>query len=54
LSLERVIKALIGLGLLRLDAEVYVYLAKKCPQTNDDRARILIWTHMWLSPKNVK
>lgn len=31
LSLERVIKALIGLGLSRLDAEVYVYLAKKGP-----------------------
>lgn len=29
MSLERVIKALIGLGLSRLDAEVYVYLAKK-------------------------
>ena len=29
MSLERIIKALIGLGLSRVDAEVYVYLAKK-------------------------
>ena len=29
MSLEQIIKALIGLGLSRLDAEVYVYLAKK-------------------------
>jgi len=33
MSLERVIKALIGLGLIRIDAEVYVYIAKKGPQT---------------------
>jgi sugar-specific transcriptional regulator TrmB len=31
LSLERVIKALIDLGLSRADAKVYVYLAKKGP-----------------------
>lgn len=31
MSLERVINALIGLGLSRTDAEVYVYLAKKGP-----------------------
>ena len=31
MSLERVIKTLIGLGLSRVDAEVYVYLAKKGP-----------------------
>ncbi|MFX1301032.1 MAG: helix-turn-helix domain-containing protein [Promethearchaeota archaeon] len=31
MSLERVIKALIGLGLSRSDAEIYVYLAKKGP-----------------------
>lgn len=29
MSLERVIKALIGLGLSRVDAGVYIYLAKK-------------------------
>ena len=31
MSLERVINALIDLGLSRVDAEVYVYLAKKGP-----------------------
>ena len=41
MSLERVIKALIGLGLSRSDAEVYVYLAKKGPQTVVDLARAL-------------
>ena len=33
MSLERVIKALIGLGLSRADAEIYVYVAKKETQT---------------------
>jgi len=41
LSLERVIKALIGLGLSRVDAEVYVYLAKKGPQEVMDLAKAL-------------
>jgi len=36
LSLERVIKALTGLGLSRLDAELYVYITKKGPQKIDD------------------
>jgi len=36
-----VIKALIGLGLTRLDAEVYVYLAKKGPQEVMDLAKAL-------------
>lgn len=31
LSLERVVKALVDLGLPRIDAEVYVHLAKKWP-----------------------
>jgi len=31
LSLERIIKTLEGFGLKRIDAEVYVYLAKKGP-----------------------
>ena len=35
------IKALIGLGLTRLDAEVYVYLAKKGPQEVVDLAKAL-------------
>ena len=33
MSLERVIKALVSLGLSRVDAEVYVYTAKKGPQS---------------------
>ena len=33
MSLERVIKALVSLGLSRLDAEVYVYTAKKDSQS---------------------
>jgi predicted transcriptional regulator len=41
MSLERVIKALIGLGLTRSDAEVYVYLAKKGPQEVMDLAKAL-------------
>jgi sugar-specific transcriptional regulator TrmB len=41
LSLELIIKALIGLGLSRSDAEVYVYLAKKGPQKTVDLAEAL-------------
>ena len=41
MSLERVIKALVSLGLSRLDAEVYVYLAKKGPQEVMDLAKAL-------------
>ena len=32
MSLERIIKALVNLGLSRIDAEIYVYLANKPPQ----------------------
>jgi sugar-specific transcriptional regulator TrmB len=38
LSLERVLRTLEGFGLKRLDAEVYVYLAKKGPQKGKDLA----------------
>ncbi len=41
MSFERVIKALISLGLSRSDAEVYVYLAKKGPQTAVNLAKAL-------------
>lgn len=41
MSLERVIKALINLGLSRLDAEVYVYIAKKEKQKELDLTRSL-------------
>jgi len=36
LSLERIIKALTGLGLSRLDAELYVYVTKKGEQKIDE------------------
>lgn len=43
LSLERVTRALVDLGLSRLDAEVYVYLAKKqaCKQKVVDLAKAM-------------
>ena len=41
MSLERLIKALIGLGLTRIDAEVYVILAKKGQQTVVDLAKAM-------------
>jgi sugar-specific transcriptional regulator TrmB len=41
LSLERVLRALEDLGLERVDAEVYVYLAKKGPQKGLDVAGAL-------------
>jgi len=36
MSLERIINTLQGFGLKRVDAEVYVYLAKKGPQKGAD------------------
>ncbi len=50
MSLERVIKALVGLGLTRSDAEVYVYLAKKGPQKVVDLARALNITRQKIHP----
>ena len=41
MSLERVIQALVGLGLSRADAEVYVHLAKKGPTEVRDLANAL-------------
>ena len=41
MSLERVLRALEGLGLERVDAEVYVYLAKQGPQKGLDVAGAL-------------
>jgi len=38
LSLERTLKRLESFGLSRMDAEVYVYLAKKGPQKGKDLA----------------
>ncbi|MFB0545167.1 MAG: helix-turn-helix domain-containing protein [Asgard group archaeon] len=56
MSLERVIKALIGLGLTRLDAEVYVYLGKKGPQKPVDLAKALSYNKkkIYSSLKNLR
>lgn len=43
MSLELIIKALIGLGLSRSDAELYVYLAKKGPQKIVDLTKALTY-----------
>ena len=43
LSLELIIKALVGLGLSRSAAELYVYLAKKGPQKTVDLAKALTY-----------
>ena len=56
MSLERVIKALIGLGLSRVDAEVYVYLAKDKPQRAIDLAKVLNFDKkkIYMSLKNLQ
>jgi sugar-specific transcriptional regulator TrmB len=41
MSLERIIKTLESLGLKRLDAEVYIYLAKRGPQDRKEIADAL-------------
>jgi len=41
MSLERIIKTLESLGLKRLDAEVYIYLATKGPQDRKEIASAL-------------
>jgi sugar-specific transcriptional regulator TrmB len=43
LSLKLIIKALVGLGLSRFDAELYVYLSKKGPQKTVDLAKALTY-----------
>jgi sugar-specific transcriptional regulator TrmB len=56
LSLERVLKTLEGFGLSRIDAEVYVYLAKKGPKKGRELANALQVTKQQLYPslKNLK
>jgi sugar-specific transcriptional regulator TrmB len=56
LSLERVLKTLEGFGLSRVDAEVYVFLAKKGPQRGRELADGLQITKQQLYPslKNLK
>ncbi len=39
MSQEQVLKTLLGLGLTRLDSQVYIYLAKKGPQKGRDLLR---------------
>jgi sugar-specific transcriptional regulator TrmB len=41
LSLERIIKSLEGFGFKRIEAEVYIYLAKRGPQEGMDLANAL-------------
>jgi len=55
-SLERVLKTLEGFGLSRIDAEVYVYLAKKGPKKGRELANALQVTKQQLYPslKNLK
>jgi sugar-specific transcriptional regulator TrmB len=50
LSKERVLKTLEGLGLSRVDAEVYVYLAKKGPRKGRKLANDLQITKQQLYP----
>ena len=41
MSLERVLKALVGLGLSQMEAEVYLFLAKQGPTTARNTAEAL-------------
>ena len=43
LSLERIITTLVETGLTRMQAEVYVYLAKKGPKTLENLTKTLIF-----------
>jgi len=56
LSIERVLKILEGFGFSRIDAEVYVYLAKKGPKKGRELANALQVTKQQLYPslKNLK
>ena len=56
MSLERVLKTLEGFGLSRMDAEVYVSLAKKGPKKGRELANALQVTKQQLYPslKNLK
>jgi sugar-specific transcriptional regulator TrmB len=56
LSLERVLKTLEGLGLSRVDAKMYVYLAKMGPQNASELAEALKITKQQLHPsiKNLR
>ena len=50
LSLELVIKTLVSLGLKRIDAEIYIFLAKKGPHRGKDIANALKITKQQLYP----
>jgi sugar-specific transcriptional regulator TrmB len=50
LSLELVIDTLVSLGLKRIDAEVYIFLAKKGPHRGKDIANALKITKQQLYP----
>lgn len=56
MSLERVIKTLEGFGLSRVDAKMYVYLAKMGPQNAGELAEALKITNqqLYTSIKNLR
>ena len=49
LSLERIIDALTQIGLTRMQAEIYVYLAKKGPKTIENIKKRFIYSRKKLS-----
>jgi hypothetical protein len=49
LSLEKVLNALIGLGLSRVDAEIYVYTAKNSSQKIIDLKQVLNYSKMHIA-----
>ena len=56
MSIERVLKTIEAFGLSRMDAEVYVYLAKEGPKKGRELAKALQVTKQQLYPslKNLK
>lgn len=44
MSLEKIIKSLVEMGFKRVQAEVYVYLAKKGPKTIEDLTQVHIFS----------
>ena len=44
MSLERIIRALVDIGLTRIQSEVYVYLAKKGPKTVEYLTKTLLYS----------
>ena len=49
MSLEKIIETLVSLGLSRLDAEVYVYIAKNGPKSLNDLDKSLNYSKIQIS-----